>query len=92
MPADQQQPKQRNRYQQQWIRHAYVIISIDSSRDNFSNHLLNVHTSATAEFNSQHSKMLTNTCRFLAQSHATRDVCQQKLQFAPKPADLHASR
>ncbi|KZV31920.1 hypothetical protein F511_04234 [Dorcoceras hygrometricum] len=47
---------------------------------------------ASAETNSQRSKMLTNTRHFLAQSHATRDVCQQQLQFAPKPADFHASR
>ncbi|KZV34085.1 hypothetical protein F511_05767 [Dorcoceras hygrometricum] len=32
-PADQQQPSQRKYYQQQGIRHAYVIISIDSSCD-----------------------------------------------------------
>ncbi|KZV44654.1 hypothetical protein F511_40675 [Dorcoceras hygrometricum] len=37
----------------------------------------------SAETNSQRSKMLTNTRHFLAQSHATRDVCQQQLQFAP---------
>ncbi|KZV57311.1 hypothetical protein F511_39368 [Dorcoceras hygrometricum] len=35
--------------------------------------------------------MLTNTCRFLIPSRATRDVCQQQLQFAPKPADRYSS-
>ncbi|KZV50534.1 zinc finger CCCH domain-containing protein 53-like [Dorcoceras hygrometricum] len=48
-PADQQQPKQRKRYQQQRIRHAYVIISIDSSRDNYSTHLLISFTNASAD-------------------------------------------
>ncbi|KZV16854.1 hypothetical protein F511_09785 [Dorcoceras hygrometricum] len=28
----------------------------------------------------QHSKMLTNACHFLVQSHANRNICQQRLQ------------
>ncbi|KZT76417.1 hypothetical protein F511_46559 [Dorcoceras hygrometricum] len=54
-------------------------------------HLLISFTNASAESNSQRSKMLTNTRHYLAQSHTTRDVYQQQLLFAPKPADL-ASR
>ncbi|KZV39068.1 hypothetical protein F511_35321 [Dorcoceras hygrometricum] len=92
-PADQQQLSQRNYYQQQGIRHAYVTTSIDSSRDKDSTHLLISFTNASAESNSQRSKMLTNTRHYFVQSHATRDVCQQQLQIRNlKPAALIASR
>ncbi|KZV39310.1 putative galacturonosyltransferase-like 6 [Dorcoceras hygrometricum] len=69
-------------YQQQGIRHAYVIITINSSCDQFlkssADHcsqapLLNLVVNAPP--------MLTNTCRFLDRSQATRNVCQQQLQI-----------
>ncbi|KZV46959.1 hypothetical protein F511_23561 [Dorcoceras hygrometricum] len=65
-PADQQQSIQRKHYQQQAIRHAYVTTSIDSSRDNYSTHLLISFTNTSAESNGQRSKMLTNTRHYLA--------------------------
>ncbi|KZV18006.1 hypothetical protein F511_39578 [Dorcoceras hygrometricum] len=35
--------------------------------------------------------MLTNTCHFLVQSHAKRNICQQQLQLELKPAALGAA-
>ncbi|KZV22919.1 hypothetical protein F511_11731 [Dorcoceras hygrometricum] len=58
-----------------------------------SNHRLVAHSNATAETSSQHSKMLTNTCRSLDDSRLSAPAASSNhLQTPLLPADNNKSR
>ncbi|KZV50547.1 hypothetical protein F511_31432 [Dorcoceras hygrometricum] len=70
-------------------RTAYVILSVDRYlATGSSNHRLVALSNATTETSSQHSKMLTNTCRFL---NHPRD-CAPRLPAATTSSATTASR